>query len=284
MNDERRLKVTELLRGLDNDLIENGRSINTRQAYRSDILQFVDFAGPPEEWGTESFEKYKTKLLAERKKVTTINRKLQAIRQFIKYLKACGLDINAKVRTVKYQKQEFLQEVFSKSDVERIITLAMNGNDYLTVAAVSGMQKTGCRVSELLQWRADEVRSEKIQVIGKGNKVRFLLIPPSLNPLLVAYAGERAGNPEPLFMNPKTGKAYTRQRVDQLIKKYAKMARIKKERAHAHSLRHHHGQRLRELGMTSEDIAELDGHSDTRTTDIYTRSTEKQLRVKISQI
>jgi site-specific recombinase XerD len=38
------------------------------------------------------------------------------------------------------------------------------------------------------------------------------------------------------------------------------------------------------MGATSKEIADIDGHTNTTTTDIYTRSTQRELRAKINQL
>lgn len=279
-NDE----LDALLSAFADAQLDDGRSANTISAYRCDIMQFVTFAGMPEAWTTRMIEEFKAAMLAKRSSVLTVNRKVVAIRRFSKFLSDQGHSMPAKIRTVRVQAQEFLQDVMTAEDTDRIVRIAMEKRDYRTWAIIAGLQKTGCRVSELLQWRVGDVGKARIQVVGKGMKVRDLLVPPSLTPTLELYAAGRVDPQEPLFMNPKTKKAITRQRIDQIIKRYAKLAKVKKDRAHAHSLRHQHGQRLKEMGLTAENIAAIDGHSSTRTTDIYTQKTERELRAIINKL
>lgn len=284
MTEQDRTELESILAAFDAHLADEGRAANTRAAYRSDIVQFAEVFGLPSEWKTEMVERFKAASLQRRAAVSTINRKLQSLTQLITYMKTTGCDMNVRIRAVKVQRQDFLQEVISKDDLNRMIGHALQRNDYRAAAIFAGMSKTGARVSELLQFRCCDVHGEKIQVVGKGGKVRFLIVPPTLTPLLVACAGARDGTDQPLFMNSQTGKPLTRQWIDRIIKNYSRQCRVNKKRAHAHSMRHHHAMALRELGITAEDIAKVEGHSSTQTTGIYTQSTEKQLKAKISRL
>jgi site-specific recombinase XerD len=276
--------LEKLLDGFADDQIEEGRADNTISAYRGDIIQFVAAVGMPDAWNTKAVEDFKKGLLAQRTAISTINRRVIAVRRFIKFLNENGFAVNAKCRTVKIQSQDFLQDVITADDTEKIIRAAIERKDYLTWAIIATLQKTGGRISEVLQLRVGDIGKPKVQVIGKGGKVRSLLVPPSLTSILQLYAGERSEANQSLFMNPKTGRAYTRQRIDQIIKKYAKLTRVKRAKAHAHSFRHQHGQRLKALGLTSENIAEIDGHNSTKTTDIYTKLTERELMAFIDKL
>lgn len=276
--------LEKLLDGFADDQIEEGRSSNTISAYRGDVLLFAESSGLPDTWTTKVVEEFKRKQLDQRTAVSTINRRIIAIRRFIKYLNEHGHTITAKCRTVKVQAQEFLKDVITAEDSEKIIKAAMEAKDYRTWAIIATLQKTGCRISELLQWRVGDIGKSRVQVVGKGNKVRTLLVPPSLESILTLYAGSRDEPNQPLFLSPQTGRAYTRQRVDQIIKKYAKKTRVKRDKAHAHGFRHQHGQRLKAMGLTAENIAAIDGHSSTRTTDIYTQMTERELIAKIDKL
>lgn len=276
--------LEKLLDGFADDQIEEGRAGNTISAYRGDIIQFAEAAGEPDRWDTKAVEAYKKGLLEQRTAVSTINRRIIAVRRFIKYLNDNGHSIAAKCRTVKVQSQEFLQDVMTVDDAEKIIKAAMEAKDYRTWAIIATLQKTGCRISELLQWRVGDIGKSKVQVVGKGGKVRYLLVPPSLTSILQLYAGDRNEPNQALFLSPQTGKAYTRQRVDKILKNYALKTRVKRAKAHAHSFRHQHGQRLKALGLTAENIAEIDGHNSTRTTDIYTKLSERELMAIINKL
>jgi integrase/recombinase XerD len=248
------------------------------------VHQFVLFAGDPYTWKTKNVEDYKQKLLSDGLVPKSINRKLVAIRRFIEYINTNGLKIDASVRIIKIQRQYFLEDVITPKNIEKMINIAAGYHDKLAVAIFASLQKTGCRVSELLQWRVSDIGKSTILVIGKGSKARDLIPPENLKYYLMDYAGERENQHEPLFINRRTHKPLTRQRVDQIIKKYAKLAKIHKGKAHAHSFRHQLGQVLMENGAKSEDVGDILGHNDANSTKIYTRSSMKTIKNIINEI
>jgi len=80
---------------------------------------------------------------------------------------------------------------------------------------------TGLRVSELINIRHSDYQNEVLRILGKGNKVRYILLPEFLtkhfNPHLRTY----------LFLT-KNGKKLTKGQIRRNIKRKARQAGIKK--------------------------------------------------------
>jgi len=266
---------------------QNDLAQKTMEAYKSDVMQFMLFSGEPIGWTTGDIEDYKTKMIKNRLAISSIIRKLTAIRRYIEHYNEFGYQngkITAVVKLMKVQKMEMLGEVITAKNIDKMIKIANERSDLLAAALFMSLAKTGCRISELLQWRVKDVGESTILVIGKGSKIREILPPEYLKYYLVDLIGDRSNPDEPIFFNKKTQKSYTRQRIDQIIKRYAKMAKVPKERAHAHSFRHQYGQVLTDKGLKIENVAELMGHSNINTTKIYSRSSRKQLMSHINKM
>lgn len=257
------------------------KSENTVSAYMSDIRQFFGYYRKDlEELTTKDIEEYKEYLFRNRLKPKTINRKLVSIRRYIDFVNnhGVGIRILAEVKMIKIQKQEYLEELLTKSDFDRLVKAAETHEDLRAVALFYCLYLTGARVSELLQLKASDFAVNNLVIRGKGEKYRYLFPPELLTTHVNNYIRSRPENaPDKLFN-------MSRQTVHYTIKKYAGIAKVKKSRAHAHNFRHLYALRLIELGVPLEDVAELLGHTNINTTRIYIRKTKEQLMNAIRQL
>lgn len=248
----------------------------------SDLRQFFEwFNGDLEELVTEDIEKYKEHLFRSRMKPKTINRKLVSIRRYIDFVNNLnvGIRILAEVKMIKIQKQEYLEELLTKSDFDRLVKAAETSGDKRAIAIFYCLYLTGARVSELLQLKASDFASNNLVIRGKGDKYRYLFPPELLYTHVNNYIQARPEDAsDSLFYN------ISRQTVHNIIKKYAGVAKVKLSRAHAHNFRHLYALRLIELGVPIEDVAELLGHTNLNTTRIYIRKTKEQLMKAIRQL
>ncbi|MBI4394585.1 MAG: site-specific tyrosine recombinase XerD [Candidatus Omnitrophica bacterium] len=139
---------------------------------------------------------------------------------------------------------------------------------------------TGLRVSELVGLRRSDVNLESgfLKCSGKGGKERIVPMGRSARECVRRYLKKRNGETDTLFLGSKRARErLSRQAVWQLIKKYAKQARIKKEIT-PHTFRHSFATHLLERGADLRVVQELLGHADISTTQIYTHVSRDHLR------
>ena len=260
---------------------------NTVNAYISDSKQFISFLGKDlENVTTEDINSYREQLIRQKLKPVTVNRKLVSIRKFIDYLNSnTEIRIFVEIKLIRVQKQDYLEEVLTKNDFDRIVAAAENVKDTRAIAVLYGLYLTGARVSELLQWKVKDITSDTINVRGKGGKYRDLFRSESLKQYLLDYIGSReAGEDEYIFLNSRNNNPMDRLAVHKLIKRYAGKAKIRLTRAHAHNFRHLCAFRLLEEGLSLDEVADILGHSDINTTRIYTRKTKVELMKAINKL
>jgi len=265
------------------EMLEDEKSINTVKTYGSDINQLIEFiSGDILSIQSTDILNFKAWLRKQEFKAKTINRKLTAINRFIKFLntyKAINLDITFK--NEKVQSQEYLQEMLTMTDYKKLLGVAERANDYRAVAIFKTLYLTGMRVSELIQFRLSDVGKKKIFILGKGSKERRVIIPVELNKCLNQYQSKRKQTSSLLFTGVHG--PISRFTVNDIIKKYARKAKVKLSRAHAHNFRHLYALVcIRERNITIDELADLLGHTDINTTRIYTRKTEDEL-MKIAE-
>ncbi len=112
---------------------------------------------------------------------------------------------------------------------------------------------------------------------GKGSISRqHHLIPEELRCLRSYLREVRGLEPGPLFLSRQGRKGISSRRVEQLFAEYCVLARIPKEKAHPHALKHSCGTHLAERGETAETIQDWLGHRDPASTAIYMHFTQRR--------
>lgn len=256
-------------------LIEREKSDKTIKAYMRDIVQFKKYLeeNKIDEIHNTVIKEYREYLLYKRFLTpTSANRKLVSVNQYCAFN-----EINILKIRVKVQMQNFLENVITKEETERMIDIAKKKKDYKAIALIKGLELTGLRIFELLQITTKDINKSTIQIVGKGSKIRSVFIPSSLNKVWRQYCrnGRKNCQLDALFVGER-GKM-TESGTDYIIKKYAKLANVPIEKAHHHSWRHAYILRLLDKGVKIEEIGDLVGHSNINITKSYARKTKEQL-------
>jgi len=135
----------------------------------------------------------------------------------------------------------------------------------------------GLRVGEVVNLNARDIDFDRELIhvrLAKGRKDRFVKIPGSVDKDLRNYLGLLQG--EILFPSNRTGKL-TIESIQEIVKQSAKRAGIKK-RVYPHLLRHSFATHLLENGTDLRIIQKLLGHSDIKTTQIYTQISQASIK------
>ena len=135
----------------------------------------------------------------------------------------------------------------------------------------------GLRRSELINIRLKDLdQSRGILHIreGKGGVDRVVPIPQKIWEKINIYL--RSYGPREYLFEGQNGGQYSVESVYNIFKKSLRRAGIKKE-VGIHSLRHSYATHLHEKGLDIRYIQELLGHKSTRTTEIYTHVSRRDL-------
>ena len=135
----------------------------------------------------------------------------------------------------------------------------------------------GLRVGEIIALKIKDLNFEESLIkinLAKGKKDRFVKIPDSIKTELKGYVS--LNNSEILFESNRGGKL-TKDTIQKIIRNSAKKAEIKK-RVYPHLLRHSFATHLLENGTDLRVIQKLLGHSDIKTTQIYTQISQASIK------
>jgi integrase/recombinase XerD len=129
----------------------------------------------------------------------------------------------------------------------------------------------GLRVSELvgLSWSDVLPRDERVQlsVLGKGGKVRQILLPEIVSRSLLSIRGD-AGADDPVFASRKGGGRLLERGIHAVVKRAAKAAGINGA-VSPHWLRHAHGSHAIDRGASLPEVQATLGHDNIATTSGY---------------
>lgn len=172
------------------------------------------------------------------------------------------------------RKEKFLPEVLSEEEVIVIIGSISNlKHKCMIMTAYSA----GLRVGELLNLRISDIDSKRMLVRvnqGKGRKDRVTLLSNKLLELLRKYYIQY--HPRDFLFEGVSGGKYSERSVQCVLKHACKSAGILK-RVTMHTLRHSFATHLLEHNTDLRYIQELLGHTNPKTTQIYTHITTKGL-------
>jgi len=202
------------------------------------------------------------------------NQVVNAIKLYFKKIESRKLDIEAIKRPRREKK---LPNVLSKQEVERLLKAASVNIKHQS--ALSLIYSCGLRRGELINLKLTDVDSNRGLLLirnAKGKKDR--VSPLSDKVIEMLRKNYRKNKTEVfLFEGWKKGIKYSERSVEEVLKKYVKLAAINKP-VTLHWLRHSYATHLLENGTDLRYIQEILGHKSSKTTEIYTHVSTKQLQ------
>ncbi|UCF04357.1 MAG: tyrosine-type recombinase/integrase [bacterium] len=263
------------------ELTLRGYSRSTKKAYLNQVKRFVrHFMQSPEQLGRTHIHEYLMYLTA-RERVSTAYRD-QAV-SALKFLYGAVLKRPLVYEGLPRPKKEYrLPQVLSAGEVRRLIEAIRNRKH---AAIVMLLYSGGLRVGEVVRLRADDIDSDRRMIrvrMGKGKKDRYTLLSGvTLEVLRDYWTTYKPGRW--LFPGGRKGRHITERSVQRVVENAAKRAGIHK-RITAHTLRHSFATHLLEGGTDLRFIQELLGHKSSKTTEVYTHVTRKDLSRIVSPL
>ncbi len=270
--------------------IEKGASVTTVEAYRLDIEKgLMPFLHQRDKFEIEEVTKDDVRAYLDYAATTKGNssttraRKLAAIKSFFNYLvENEGLEANpaASIRSPRIPEKEPVY--LSDEECIRLVTtiarkakLRVRERD---LAMVVLFLHTGVRVSELTNLESPNVDLERsqIKITRKGNKEQYLHLNGETVSALARYLAKRPQAQNGRFFVGTNGGNLNRSYVYGLIRRYLKLADIKKDKRGPHILRHTFCTRLHQKGVAPFTIRDLAGHKSLNTTMRYIRIENKE--------
>lgn len=273
-------------------IVEKGLSKNTAEAYSRDLSIYSTFLSSIKQNIVNATENnlfdYLVFLKKRKLSVNSTTRNIIALRGFYKYLIQEEIISKSPIDHIDLPKGEKkLPDFLTLKEVELLLK-APDVSSPLGMrdkTMIETLYATGLRVSELIGVSLNSIDMQRgtVTVLGKGNKERIVPFGDSAINWLNRYLTESRSlilgqkDSKYLFITAR-GSKMTRQNYWFILKKYAILVGIDRNRIKPHILRHSFATHLLDRGADLRSLQEMLGHSDISTTQIYTHVTSERLK------
>lgn len=181
------------------------------------------------------------------------------------------------IRPIKYERK--LRKAATQLELEM---LRRGCRDDRELALLETMYSTGCRVSELIGIKLNDVNwdTRTVTLFGKGKKYRESYINAKAEISIRAYLHARRHDSIFLFCNDRGGGKMTRSNVERIMRGIAGRAGLGDRSITPHVMRHTTATQALTSGMPITDIQRLLGHENVNTTMVYAKVNQDGVREK----
>lgn len=211
-------------------------------------------------------------------------RKLSAIKSFYKYLTVRTKQLTENpVADLEYPKlRKSLPKYLTMSESAALLQSVSGPNEKRDYAILMLFLNCGIRRSELVGLNLTDVYEDRIRVVGKGNKERFVYFGSACRKAIDAYLPER--NKKVLTDNRALFGSRDNNRISvtavhRLVKKALLQAGLDPDQFSAHKLRHTAATMMLSGGVDVKTVQEVLGHENLNTTQIYTHIESTELKL-----
>lgn len=248
----------------------------TIKTYRESLQQFLKFCGslPLSDLANADLERFNTEyIIANKLSASYQNQVINAVKLFTQVQMGQSLDpeIIRRPRTSKP-----LPNVLSKEEIKAILEAPRNFKHRMMLSLIYAC---GLRRSELLNLTFSSIHANRNLLLikqSKGKKDRLVPLSNKMITLLREYY--KAYRPKHwLFEGQTEYKQYSARSLQLVLNQAVEKAKIKKP-VTLHWLRHSYATHLLERGTDIRYIQELLGHNSSKTTEIYTHVSIKNIQ------
>lgn len=249
-----------------------------REIDSPDIFDFLSYLANDREINPESADPDRGISAASRA------RKLSAIKSFYKYLTVRTKQLSENpVADLEYPKiRKSLPKYLTIEQSAALLQAVSGANEKRDYAILMLFLNCGIRRNELVELNITDVYEDRIRVVGKGNKERFVYFGSACRKAIDSYLEER--NQKVLTDNralfgSRDNNRISVSAVHRLVKKALLQAGLDSTQFSAHKLRHTAATMMLSGGVDVKTVQEVLGHENLNTTQIYTHIENTELKI-----
>ena len=211
-------------------------------------------------------------------------RKLSAIKSFYKYLTVrTKLLQENPVADLEYPKiRKSLPKYLTMEQAAALLKAVDGPNQTRDYARLMIFLNCGIRRSELVGLNITDIYEDRLRVIGKGNKERFVYFGTPCRKAIDSYMAERQKKvltDNRALFGSRNGNRISVTAVHRLVEKALKQAGLDATQFSAHKLRHTAATMMLSGGVDVKTVQEVLGHENLNTTQIYTHIENTELKI-----
>lgn len=261
-----------------------GKSERTLRRYQPELEKLVYFLDK-KLYEVSSYDlRLYLSLYKEQRKISnrTLENMRKTISAFFSWLHDEGIISQNPARAVKQIKYDkIVRKPFTPVEREKIKSACCLIRD---LALSEFLYASGLRVSEVVSLDRTNIDfiTREATVIGKGGKERRFYLSEVCAEYLRQYLNSRADNNTALFVAAKAPyKRLTKEGVEYIVKSLGQKAGV--SNVHPHRFRRTLATDLVRKGVPIQDVAQILGHSDLRTTQVYVALDQSTVKYHYSQ-
>ncbi len=206
---------------------------------------------------------------------TSQDNELRVLKSFFKWCTGEEyIQKNPTVNIKAVKKEKRIRKPFTETEMEMIRRNARTKRD---AAIIEILYSTGARVSELCGMNRRDVCGDEITVFGKGEKERIVYLNAKAILTLREYLESRTDGNVALFVSERAPHdRITKGGVESMVRETGIRAGVPK--CHPHRFRRTAGTMALNRGMPLEQVQRMLGHEDIKTTTIYARSEQENVK------
>ncbi len=211
-------------------------------------------------------------------------RKLSSIKSFYKYLTVRTKQLQENpVADLEYPKlRKSLPKYLTMEQASALLSSVSGTNEKRDYAILMLFLNCGIRRSELVGLNITDVYEDRVRVIGKGNKERFVYFGTPCRKAIDAYMDERKKKvltDNRALFGSRNGNRISVTAVHRLVDKALLKAGLDTTQFSAHKLRHTAATMMLSGGVDVKTVQEVLGHENLNTTQIYTHIENTELKI-----
>lgn len=209
------------------------------------------------------------------------NKYIVELNKFLKYIgyKDCNL------KKFKTQRKTSIDDPIWDQEHKRMLRWAKKLDMEDMYWIMESFALAGIRVEELKFFTVEKItESNFIKVFNKG-KERTIILTNELRRGLIDYCKRKNITSGYIFISPvKPNQMLNNSTIWRRLKKIAKAAKINPNKIHPHAWRHLFAKKAKEIGIDLDELQDIFGHADIKTTSIYTMTSNREKKAKMEKI
>lgn len=259
------------------------KSKRTLVDYRNDVNKLIGFLPDEFEITKDLLLDFKEHLNEKGYAVKSKNKYIVVNNKFIKFL---GYDLGLK--KFKEQEKTSIDDPIWEQEHKRMLRWAKKLEMLDMYFIIKVFANSGARVDELKYFTVEALSSNYIKGAYNKGKERTLILTNELKRDLKSYCKLHKIKTGYIFVSTsskaKNGAMWDNSTIWRKLKKIAKKAKINPDKIHAHAWRHLFAKKCKENGIDLDELADILGHNDIRTTAIYTKTSNREKKEKLERL